>query len=112
MSLKKGDLVEVIGCFDLRFNKKFIGERFTLNEKIPVSLGAARGVGWRSPFQTEGKIFAPLEKYLRKVNPDGDELSDESFEELMTKLKSSTKNSNIVTVNINLEEVSNNGGIR
>ncbi len=103
MSLKKGDLVEVIGCFASRFNK-FIGERFTLNEKTPVSLGATRGVGWRSPFQTEGRTFAPLEKYLRKVNPDGDEISDESFEELMTKLKSPTKNSNIVTVNINLEE--------
>ena len=103
MSLKKGYLVEVIGCFDPKFNK-FIGERFTLNEKTLVSIGAVRGIGWRSPFQTEGKIFAPLEKYLRKVNPDGDELSDESFEELMTKLKSSTKNSNIVTENINLEE--------
>lgn len=103
MSLKKGDLVEIVGCFDSEFNK-FIGERFTLNEKTTAAVGGNFGIGWRSPFETKNKIFAPLEKYLRKVNPDGDELSDESFEELMTKLKSPTKNSNIVTVDINLEE--------
>ena len=102
MGLKKGDLVEVIGCLDSRFNK-FIGERFTLNEKTPVPIGGNLTEGWWSPFQAEGKIFTPLEKYLRKVNPDGDELSDESFESLMIKLKSPNKSSRIVPVNIKLE---------
>ncbi len=111
MSLKRGDLVEVVGCFDPKFNK-FIGERFTLNEKTTFLIEGNFDIGWQSPFKTEGKIFAPLGKCLRKVNPDGDELSDESFEELMAKLKTPNKSSNIVTVNIKLNEASNNEVIR
>ena len=103
MSLKKGDLVEVIGCLDTKFIK-FIGERFILNEKTLTSIGDNFGSGWRSPFKEGNQIFAPLEKYLRKVNPDGDELSDESFESLLEKLKSYKKDNNIITVSIELEE--------
>lgn len=103
MSLKKGDLVEVIGCLNTEFNK-FVGERFILNERTLTSTGDSFKWGWRSPFETEDQIFSPLEKYLRKVNPDGDELAGESFESLMTKLKSSKKDNNIVTVNIKLDE--------
>lgn len=85
--LKKGDLVEIIGCSDTRFSK-FVGERFILSEVTVLSTGELRGsVGWRSPFRIEGCRFSPIEKYLRKVNPDGDELSNESFNEIMNKLK-------------------------
>ena len=103
MSLKKGDLVEVIGCLNTKFNK-FVGERFILNERKITSTGASFRWGWGSPFETGDQIFCPLEKYLRKVNPDGDELAGESFESLMSKLKSAKKDNNIVTVNIKLEE--------
>lgn len=104
MSLKKGDLVEVIGCSHPRFSE-IIGSRFTLEEEIVIETGEYLGCkGWMSPFSSEYYLFAPLEKYLRKVNPDGDELSDESFNSLMTKLKSTKKGNSIVTVNIKLEE--------
>ena len=102
MSLKKGDLVEVIGCRSLDF-KRFVGERFILNERTLTSTGDSFRWGWRSPFETEYQIFSPLEEYLRKVNPDGDKLSNESFESLLSKLKSFKKDNNIVTVNIKLE---------
>lgn len=104
MSLKKGDLVEVIGCSDPVFDG-FIGNRFTLEVEVILSSGKYSDCkGWMSPFSSEGYLFAPLEKYLRKVNLDGDERSDESFESLMKKLKSFTNNNNIVTVGIKLEE--------
>ena len=107
MSLKKGDLVEIIGCNNPEFSK-FIGRRFILEFKSTLVVGACRGmVGWKSPFETDRLVFTPLEKYLRKVNLDGDERSDESFESLMKKLKSFTNNNNIVTVDIKLEERNN-----
>ena len=103
MSLKKGDLVEVIGCRSLDF-KRFVGERFILNERTLTSTGDSLRWGWRSPFETESQIFSPLEEYLQKVNPDGDELAGESFESLMSKLKSFKKDNNIDTVSVKLEE--------
>lgn len=91
MSLKKGDLVEIIGCRNPSLNK-FIGKRFILNVSTLVKMGDSYVRGWRSPFETRTLIFSPAEKYLRKVNPDGDELSSESFESLMLKLKTANKN--------------------
>ena len=103
MSLKKGDLVEVIGCFNIKFSK-FVGERFILNERTLTLAGYSYASSWRSPFNVENSHFCPQEKYLRKVTSDGDELSDESFDSLMAKLKSAKKDNNIVTVNIKVEE--------
>lgn len=100
MSLKKGDLVEVIGSDSGM--QEVVGLRFTLEfyeELYSITTGEVI-YAWLTPIIG----FAARECYLRKVNPDGDELSDESFESLMSKLKYFNKEANIITVNIKLEE--------
>ena len=99
MSLKKGDLVEVIDSVSY---PEFIGYRYTLVDSETGVLSKAqdifhKGIVWESPFIDEGLIVCFMEAHLRKVNPDGDEVSDESFESLMTKLKASTKRVSIKT---------------
>ena len=103
MSLKKGALDEVTDCFNPKFSK-FVGERFILNEKTLTLAGYSYASSWRSPFNVENSHFCPQEKYLRKINPDGHELSGGSFESLLGKLKSYKKDNNIVTLKIELEE--------
>jgi len=89
MKFKKGDLVEIIYVHQHK-NKSLLGKRFVLNEssKYYNPLKNDYEFGWFLPFTTkEGNIIACSEDKLKKINPDGDELSDLTFEELMRKLK-------------------------
>lgn len=96
---KKGDLVEITGSDSGR--EDIIGLRFVLEESVEVfSIDLWKHVyAWRTPV----KDHYARECYLKKVNPDGDELSSESFEEIMKSLKSK-KHSDIVTINVTLEK--------
>lgn len=81
-NFKKGDLVEVIGSdggynvAGLRFILEVYEEKYSINIKEYV-------YAWRTP--VEG--FHARECYLKKVNPDGDNLSEFTFDELMNNLK-------------------------
>lgn len=107
MSLKKGDLVEVIGSVSY---PEFIGKRYVLispEEEVYSDIECVfyKGVFWNSPFKSVGGADVCFkEEHLQKVNPDGDELAGESFESLMSKLKSFKKDNNIGTVSVKLEE--------
>lgn len=82
-NFKKGDLVEVIGS-DSR-DLDVIGLRFTLEiyEEVYSMTLREHVYTWRTPL----KGFSARECYLRKVNPDGDNLSEFTFDELMDDLK-------------------------
>lgn len=94
---KKGDLVEIIGSD--RGIKDVMGVRFILEHRKNVfSKNILEHVyGWETPIECH---FA-REIYLKKVNPDGDELCSQSFDEIMKSLKSK---SNIVKVNLTLHK--------
>lgn len=94
---KKGDLVEVIGSDGGR--EDVLGLRFNLEHYEEVlSLDIFEYVyAWRTPLED----FSARECYLKKVNPDGDELSSESFDQIMESLKSK---SNIIDVNLTLDK--------
>lgn len=89
-NFKKGDLVEVIDSLSF---PDLIGERFNLTTFTGVAyaekLGEVRGGNfWSSPFKDfDGAIIGFRQDHLRKVNPDGDNLSEYTFEELMNNLK-------------------------
>ena len=89
---KKGDLVEVIGSGSF---PELIGERFTLSIKessarlVIEDLKRVEGEFWLSPFKSvRDKSINFKNEHLRKVNPDGDELSSDSFDQIMESLKS------------------------
>ncbi len=91
-NFKKGDLVEVIGSISF---PEFIGERFTLEDNSTSTYIESTGeiedmFVWESPFRKVGitRIIAFQEKHLRKINPDSDEKSAFTFEELMDTMKS------------------------
>lgn len=94
MKFKKGDLVEVIGLVSYSHMN---GERFILgagkfSEAIYPEGEVSYGFVWKTPFPAdlhpnkEDAVWIE-ECYLKKINPDGDELSNLTFEELMGKLK-------------------------
>lgn len=94
---KKGDLVEVVGSDSGR--EDVIGLRFSLEhyEEI-LSLDIFEYVyAWRTPLAD----FSARGCYLKKVNPDGDELSSGSFDQIMESLK---LKSNIINVNLTLDK--------
>ena len=104
---KKGDLVEVIGSVSF---PELIGERFTLSTKDTAAMCAIEdfklreGEFWLSPFRNpldHDLTISFKSEHLRKVNPDGDELSSDSFDAIMKSLKSK---SNIVNVKLTLEK--------
>ena len=88
MKSKKGDLVEIIGS-DAN-DKSVLGKRFILDKYDTVfSITLGREISaWETPYTTwKGLGFYAKECYLKKINPDGDEISNLTFEELMGKLK-------------------------
>lgn len=89
-NFKRGDLVEVIDSLSF---PELIGYRFNLTvykekayaEKLDE---VHDGVFWSSPFKDyDGAVIGFLQAHLRKVNPDGDNLSEYTFEDLMNNLK-------------------------
>lgn len=85
-NFKKGDLVEVV---ESPYCPEYIGERFVLTESSVIEGLHSKKIfkAWLTPFRnSHGSIYAN-EKYIRKVNPDGDNLSEYTFEELMNNLK-------------------------
>ena len=86
MKFKKGDLVEIL---DNPFYPNLKGERFVLNVS-QYATGLYSGedfLGWKTPFSEFSRPIYARESFLKKVNPDGDELSSFTFTELMNKLK-------------------------
>lgn len=93
MKFKKGDLVEFTGLIAYSHMN---GERFVLHEskysKAVCPKGSvSSGLVWKTPFSadlhpTKDTLWAE-ESFLKKINPDGDEISSLTFEELMGKLK-------------------------
>lgn len=91
-NFKKGDLVEVIGSVSF---PQFIRERFILTSYDSVCYNEVTKEvlnikNWRSPFRVDGleREVGFLEEHLKKINPDTDEKSNFTFEELMDKMKS------------------------
>lgn len=85
-NFKKGDSVEVV---ESPYYPEYVGERFVLTESSVVEGLHSKETfkAWLTPFRnSRGSIYAN-EKYIRKVNPDGDNLSEFTFDELMNDLK-------------------------
>ena len=95
-NFKKGDLVEVIGLVDY---EELRGERLVLDKGENINAILCDGTenvcfAWETPFrgyQHEGYEEDFLwvgEENLRKINPDTNEKSNFTFEELMDTMKS------------------------
>jgi len=74
---KKGDLVEVIsdGWYGIT-----VGERFNIT--------TWKNKGFKSPIKVAGERIYYPSNHLKKINPDTDEKSSLTFEQLMDKIKS------------------------
>ena len=88
MKFKKGDLVEII---HVQYYEELLGERFILDkyEKYYNQVTHVWEWGWETPFPTRsgrGNTVCSEDK-LKKINPDTDEKSSFTFEELLGKLK-------------------------
>lgn len=94
-NFKKGDLVEVVNH---PTREDLLGERFTLCKGSCKNIldfdgkSIIRKFVWETPFKSILEDFRDRnvhlsEDFLRKVNPDGDNLSEYTFEELMNNLK-------------------------
>lgn len=83
-NFKKGDLVEIVKTFNY---PELLGERFILGE---VEFWENSEVFmWATPFKGDGgSDIYTSEIQLKKINPDTDEKSNFTFEELMDKMKS------------------------
>ncbi|APC44491.1 hypothetical protein [Pseudoalteromonas phage PH357] len=94
-NFKKGDLVEVVNH---PTRADLLGERFKLCKGSHKNIldfdgkSVIRKFVWETPFKSILEDFRDRnvhlsEDFLRKVNPDGDNLSEYTFEELMNNLK-------------------------
>lgn len=94
-NFKKGDLVEIIN-HPTRVD--LLGERFTLCKGGYKNLLDFDGKSvtckfvWETPFKSILEEFKDRnihlsEEFLKKVNPDGDNLSEFTFDELMSDLR-------------------------
>lgn len=94
MKFKKGDLVEIVNHPN---RVDLLGERFTLQvgEFRDYYLNATdreirSGFVWDTPFPSihlKGTTIVVSEDQIKKINPDTDETSSFTFEELLGKLK-------------------------